>query len=366
MFDFTFHPHADYLAHKADIDAAIRRVLDSGHHILGPEVAAFEREFAAEIGASQCIGVANGTDAVHLALRACGVGAGDAVVTVSHTAVATVAAIELAGARPVLVDVEADTFTLDPAKFEDTLRDTRAKAVVIVHLYGHPADPALVEIARRHGLRVIEDCAQCHLATRDGRTTGTWGDIAAFSFYPTKNLGAIGDGGGVVTNDAALAERVRELRQYGWKARYISDSAGMNSRLDELQAAILRVKLRTLAANNARRRALAALYTSGLEGSAFTPPPVRAGVEHAFHQYVIRAPRRDELLAALLARGVPAAIHYPQGVHTQPGYAGRIAIGAGGLPETDRACCEILSLPLHPHLGEEAVQHVLSQLHELG
>ena len=361
---FTFHPHADYLAHQAGIDAAIRRVLDSGHHILGPEVAAFESEFAAEIGAAHCVGVANGTDAVHLALRACGIGAGDFVATVSHTAVATVAAIELAGATPLLLDIEPVTFTIDPAKLETALTEhPGVKALVLVHLYGHPASMDCVEIARRHGLRIIEDCAQSHGAALDGCTTGTWADAAAFSFYPTKNLAAIGDGGAVVTGDEHIATQLRELRQYGWKQRYISDTTGMNSRLDELQAAILRVKLRTLSQNNQRRRELAAIYSKGLAGTPFITPVTRPGATHVFHQYVIRARNRDALLATLTQRGIPAAIHYPQPVHTQPAYAGRIP--HGDLSATEQACREILSLPLHPHLGEEAVRHVITTLLEL-
>ncbi len=363
---FTFHPHADYLAHKDAIDTAIQRVLASGHYILGPEVAGFEAEFAAAIGVDQCIGVGNGTDAIHLALRACGIGAGDKVVTVSHTAVATVTAIELAGAIPLLVDIDPATYTLDPQKLEATLRsNSGVKALVLVHLYGQPADPECVAIARRHGLRVIEDCAQAHGSAVAGRTTGTWGDLAAFSFYPTKNLGTIGDGGAVLTSDAELAARVRRLHQYGWKERYISYEPGLNSRLDELHAAILRAKLVTLRADNARRAELAAIYTRALSGTAYTPPAVPAGVTHVYHQYVIRAPRRDALLSALSARGIPAAIHYPQPVHLQPAYAGRIALGVGGLPATERACGEILSLPMHPHLGEDAVQYVLAALREL-
>ncbi|MEO6596183.1 MAG: DegT/DnrJ/EryC1/StrS family aminotransferase [Planctomycetota bacterium] len=363
---FTFHPHADYLAHQAAIDAAIQRVLASGHYILGPEVGAFEAEFAAAIGVEHCIGVGNGTDAIHLALRACGIGPGDTVITVSHTAVATVTAIELAGARPLLVDIDPGTFTLDPAKLEATLRNNPGcKALVLVHLYGRPAVPECVDIARRHGLRVIEDCAQAHGSAVAGRITGTWGDLAAFSFYPTKNLGAIGDGGAVLTRDAELAACVRRLHQYGWKERYISYEPGMNSRLDELQAAILRVKLTTLRDDNARRAQLAAVYTKALAGTVYTPPSVPEDVTHVFHQYVIRAPRRDALVAALLARGIPVAIHYPQPVHLQPAYAGRITLGAGGLPATERACGEILSLPMHPHLGEDAVHHVLAALRDL-
>ncbi len=361
---FTFHPHADYLAHQAGIDAAIRRVLDSGHHILGPEVAAFEKEFAEAIGAAHCVGVANGTDAVHLALRACGVGPGDVVATVSHTAVATVAAIELSGAMPLLVDIEPNTFTLDAEKLDAALTaNPGVKALVLVHLYGHPASMASVEVARRHGLRVIEDCAQCHGAALDGRTTGTWADAAAFSFYPTKNLAAIGDGGAVLTSNETIAGRLRELRQYGWKQRYISDSIGMNSRLDELQAAILRVKLTSLHASNQLRRELAAHYTAGLAGTPVTAPVTRAGAAHVFHQYVIRVPRRDELLTALNARNIPAAIHYPQPVHAQPAYAGRVP--HGDLSETERACREILSLPLHPHLSKDAVDFTINAVREL-
>lgn len=363
---FTFHPLADYLAHKVAIDAAIQRVLASGHYILGPEVGGFETEFAAAIGTAHCIGVGNGTDALHLALRACGIGAGDTVVTVSHTAVATVTAIELAGARPLLVDIDPATFTLDPAKFEATLRSNPGcKALILVHLYGRPAAPECVEIARRHGLRVIEDCAQSHGAAVAGRTTGTWGDIAAFSFYPTKNLGTIGDGGAVLTDDAGLAAAVRRLHQYGWQERYISQEPGLNSRLDELHAAILRVKLTTLRADNARRAELAAIYTQALLGTAYTPPVVPEGFSHVYHQYVIRAPRRDALMADLQARGIPTAIHYPQPVHLQPAYAGRIALGAGGLGVTERAATEITSLPMHPHLGEDAVRHVVAALREL-
>lgn len=360
---FTFHPHADYLAHQVAIDAAMRRVLDSGQYILGPEVGAFEAEFAAAIGSEHCIGVGNGTDAIHLALRACGVAPGDTVITVSHTATATVTAIELAGARALLVDIDPATFTLDPAKLEATLRrHPECRALVLVHLYGRPADPDCVDIARRHGLRVVEDCAQAHGAAVAGRTTGTWGDVAAFSFYPTKNLSAVGDGGAVATSDAELAAHVRRLHQYGWRERYVSDEPGLNSRLDELQAAILRVKLPALRADNARRAQLAAIYTRSLAGTAYVPPSVSEDVTHVFHQYVIRAPRRDALLADLLARGIPAAIHYPRPVHLQPAYAGRVGIGVGGLVATERASGEILSLPMHPHLGEDAVHHVLAAL----
>ncbi len=365
---FLPQPIAEYRAHKSEIDEAIQRVLESGRYILGPEVEAFEREFAEQLGAARAVGVANGTNALELALRALGIGAGDTVLTVSFTAVATVAAIELVGARPLLVDIDPATFTLDQNRLVETIEQNKSaqlKAIIVVHLYGHPANlAAILDIAGRYGLRVIEDCAQSHGASVAGRATGTWGDLAAFSFYPTKNLGAIGDGGAVVTNDAQLADRVRHLREYGWKQRYVSDVPGMNSRLDELQAAILRVKCQQLRHNNHRRRELAAVYSAGLAGASVRVPTVQSGMEHAFHQYVIRAPRRDALMAFLQGRGVPVAVHYPQPVHSQPAYRDRLPLGAGGLAESERACREVLSLPLHPHLAEESVRYAIQQITE--
>jgi dTDP-4-amino-4,6-dideoxygalactose transaminase len=241
-------PGAGYAAHRTEIDEAIRKVLEGGRYILGEEVEAFEREFAAFVSAGHAIGAGSGTEALHLALRACGVERGDTVATVSHTAVATVAAIELAGAKPLLVDVDASTFTMDPDHLQQALerlssRGQRAKALIPVHLYGLPCDmPRIMEIARIHGARVVEDCAQSHGAAIGARMTGTWGDAAAFSFYPTKNLGAFGDGGAVVTSDPQVASRAQLLRQYGWRRRYVSEVAGWNSRLDEMQASILRVE----------------------------------------------------------------------------------------------------------------------------
>ncbi len=368
---FPFQPVAEYRAYQAAIDAAMQRVCKSGNYILGPETSAFENEFAAWIageGNAHCVGVANGTDALVLALLALGIGAGDTVITVSHTAVATVAAIELAGAEPLLVDIDPAMFTLDPQKLADTVRDHPArkfKAVIPVHLYGQPADmPAILAVAQQHGLRVIEDCAQSHGATVGGKATGTFGDAATFSFYPTKNLGAIGDGGAVVTHDAALTGRIRELRQYGWRSRYISDTTGMNSRLDELQAAILRAKLPHLRADNQRRRDLAALYGKHIANPTVTLPPVSLGAAHIYHQYVVRSSKRDALMASLKSHGVPTAIHYPQPVHTQPAYCGRIAHGAGGLAESERACREVLSLPMHPQLTDEAVIFAAQKISE--
>jgi dTDP-4-amino-4,6-dideoxygalactose transaminase len=363
---FPFQPVAEYRALKREIDGAIERTLEGGQYVLGAEVDAFEREFAAAIGAAHAVGVGSGTDALVLALRALGIGTGDTVITVSHTAVATVAAIELAGATPLLVDIDPTSFTIDVNKLADTLSrpsEHRVKAILPVHLYGHPAEMgAILALGRQHGLRVVEDCAQAHGAIVDGRKAGTLGDIAAFSFYPTKNLGAIGDGGAIVSSDTQLAARVRELRQYGWRQRYISELPGMNSRLDELQAAILRVKLRHLDLDNARRGALAEIYGGQLRGSAVKPPAVRPGARHVFHQYVVRASKREALSEWLHSHAVPTAVHYPLPVHAQPAYLGRVALGAGGLEESERACREVLSLPMHPYLSDEAVTYAAQQV----
>jgi len=354
-------PKAGYLAHQAEIDSAIQRVLNSGWYILGREVESFEQEFAAYIGVHNAIGVASGTDALELSLRACGVGLGDLVFTVSHTAVATVAAIELAGATPVLVDIDPVTYTMDPNCLEDALARPPAgkpKAVIPVHLYGHPADmPSILKLANRHGLYVIEDCAQSHGATLDGRMTGAWGDIAAFSFYPTKNLGALGDGGMVVTDNPALAERVRLLQQYGWRERYISDIPGGNSRLDELQAAILRVKLRGLDKGNMRRQSLAQTYNALLADVGLTLPEVRSGVTHVYHQYVVRLPQRDALRTYLRQAGIGTLIHYPAPVHLQPAYKGRLSLVAP-LSWTEQVAKQILSLPMYPQLSDDQARRV--------
>lgn len=363
------NPRAGYLAAKAEIDTAVARVLDGGWYILGQEVAAFEAEFAAYIGASHAIGVANGTDAIVLALRGLGIGPGDAVATVSHTAVATVAAIEMTGATPVLIDIEEDGFTLDPAELEAALSGSTCgacppvRAVVAVHLYGQAADiERIAALAGRHGAKLVEDCAQAHGARWNGRRLGTFGDAAAFSLYPTKNLGALGDGGIVTTGDAALAERIGALRQYGWRARYVSDIVGINSRLDELQAAILRVRLRRLDAENARRRAIAAVYDAALDGLEPIRPWRRPGAEHVFHQYVLRCPDRDGLQARLRAAGIGTNVHYPVPVHLQPAYRGRLATGPGGLGRTEAAAAAVLSLPMFPQLSDGAVEAVCDAL----
>ena len=355
-------PKANYLVHKEEIDQAIHRVLDSGWYILGQEVAAFEQEFAHYLGVGHAIGVASGTDALEIALRACGVGMGDAVITVSHTVVATVAAIELVGATPVLVDIDPQTFTLDPNRLEEAIsqhQGNRLKAIILVHLYGHPAEmPAIMDIARRHDLYVIEDCAQSHGAAIQGRKAGAWGDLAAFSFYPTKNLGALGDGGAVVTDDSHLAQKVRLLREYGWQQRYISDLAGMNSRLDEIQAAVLRVKLQYLDQENAQRRQLAEIYNDMLSATPLILPQTHPDVDSVYHQYVVKSRERDLLKEFLKANSVGTLIHYPIPVHRQPAYQDRVSIGSGGLPETERVCQEILSLPMYPQMTSEQAHRV--------
>ena len=356
------NPLAQYRAHKAEIDAAVLRVLESGRYILGEEVRQFEGEFGAFVGVPHAIAVASGTDALQIALSACGIGAGDEVITVAHTAVATVAAIELCAATPVLVDIEPDYFTMDSKALEAAVTP-RTKVILPVHLYGQPADLGpILEVARRHGLRVIEDCAQAHGAVYAGRRVGTWGDLGCFSFYPTKNLGAMGDGGIIVTADPGLAERVRLLREYGWAERYVSRLPGLNSRLDELQAAILRVKLGHLDADNARRARLAALYGEALSETGLGLPRCRPGVTHVYHLYVVRANRRDALQGFLASRQIGALIHYPVPVHMQPAYRDRLR-GADRLPESERAAREVLSLPIYAEMLEDDVQAVVKAVH---
>lgn len=352
------NPRAQYLSYKNEIDEVISKVLDKGRYILGDEVDAFESEFAAYAGTRYGIGVGSGTEALHVALRACGVGEGDEVITVSHTAVATVAAIELCGARPVFIDIERDYFTMDPQRLADAITP-KTKAVIPVHLYGQPADlTAITEIGHKSGIRVIEDCAQAHGALYHGKRVGSWGDMACFSFYPTKNLGAIGDGGIIVTNDPELAKRGRLLREYGWTGRYVSDIPGWNSRLDEIQAAVLRVKLKRLDSDNASRIHLASRYHKGLSNTGLATPKVRPETEHVYHLYVIRSPERDTLQACMKAHNVGTLIHYPVPVHLQPAYRGRL-LCVGDLSETEQAAREVLSLPMYPELSLSDVHRVI-------
>jgi dTDP-4-amino-4,6-dideoxygalactose transaminase len=348
------NPKAQYLAHKQEIDDAVRRVLESGWYILGDEVRAFEEEFAAYLGVSHSIGVGSGTEALHLALAACGIGHGDEVVTVSHTAVATVAAIELAGAKPVFVDIDPVTYTLDPELLEKGIT-SKTKAVIPVHLYGHPAPMEdILAITRENGLCVIEDCAQAHGAMYRGKRVGSFGDMACFSFYPTKNLGALGDGGAVVTSDPKLAEKARLLREYGWAERYVS-------RLDEVQAAILRVKLRYLDEDNGARTRLADLYVKGLLETGLVLPRVRERAGHVYHLFVVGAQDRDRLLEYLHSQNIGAAVHYPVPVHMQAAYS---HLDVRRLPETERVARQILSLPMYPEMTEIEVRSVIKAVRE--
>lgn len=352
-------PLAQYRAHEAEVRAAIARVLDSGGYILGEEVELFERAFAVYCGVTQAVGVGSGTDALILALKALDIGPGDEVITVSHTAVATAAAIIACGATPVLVDVDPAYYTIDPAAVEAAITP-RSKAVIAVHLYGQPAAiDDIVAVARAHGLFVVEDCAQAAGAGYRERCIGAIGDIGCFSFYPTKNLGAVGDGGMVVASDDALASRVRRLRQYGWDDERVTHEAGVNSRLDPLQAAVLAAKLPHLDADNARRTAIAALYNEGLADLPLELPADRPEGAHAYHLYVVQCDERERLKAHLAADGVGSAIHYAVPVHRQAGYADKSLVSQRGLAVTDRLVGRILSLPMYPELSEREIDRVI-------
>jgi dTDP-4-amino-4,6-dideoxygalactose transaminase len=339
-----------HAAQEGDVRAALERVLARGWFILGPEVEAFEREFAQACGVSHGVGVANGTDALELALRALGVGPGHEVVTVANAGGYSTTAIRAAGAQPVYVDVEPRSLNMDAAALAAALTP-RTRAVVVTHLYGRMADlPLLLEVANRAGVPLIEDCAQAHGAAREGRPAGSWGAAGCFSFYPTKNLGAVGDGGAVVTSDAVLAGRVRRLRQYGWSERYRSAQAGgRNSRLDEMQAAVLRAKLPHLPAFNARRRAIARAYQEALRGAPLELPE-NTGEDYVAHLYVVRTPRRDALRAALAAKGIIAEVHYPVPDHWQEPWRAPVV-----LPVTEQAAREVLTLPCFPEMTDEEV-----------
>jgi dTDP-4-amino-4,6-dideoxygalactose transaminase len=355
-------PLAQYRAHQAPIQSAINRVLDSGIYILGAEVESFERAFAEFCGGGHAVGVASGTDALILALKALGVGPGDEVITVSHTAVATVAAILANGAVPVLVDIDNIHWTLDPAAL-DRAATPRSKAVIAVHLYGQAADlDPILNFTRQRKLFLIEDCAQASGACYHGRRLGSIGDIGCFSFYPTKNLGAIGDGGIVLTPERKIAERVRRLRQYGWDDARETHEAGLNSRLDPLQAAILHAKLPHLDADNARRAEIARRYERGLRDLPITTPKQRADTQHVYHLYVIACAQRDALMKYLAERQIGCAIHYPVPVHRQQGYAERVAAPTGGLTVTEHICQQIMSLPLYPELSDADVDRVIAAI----
>jgi dTDP-4-amino-4,6-dideoxygalactose transaminase len=355
-------PRAGYDSRREEIGAAVRRVFESGHYILGQEVRGFEQAFASYLGVEHAVGVNSGTDALTLTLTALGVGPGDEVITVSHTALATVAAVLASGATPVLVDVDPEYWTIDPAAVQRAI-SARTKAIVPVHLYGAPADlSALLAIADAAGVPVVEDCAQATGASYQGRRVGTRGRAGCFSFYPTKNLGALGDGGAVVTADAALAERIRRLRQYGWDDQRQTVAPGVNSRLDEMQAAILSVKLPTLDADNERRRVLADRYRQRLARLPLLLPREPEQSRHVYHLFVVVSAERDRLQRKLAESGVGAGVHYPIPAHRHNGYDERCRVADGGLPNTDRLAASVLSLPMYPELEIEAVDQVCAAL----
>lgn len=348
---------AAYRELKTDIDAAVARVLESGWYILGPEVEAFEADWAAWCGAEHAVGLANGLDALILALRALEVGPGDEVIVPSNTYIATWLAVSAVGARPVPVEPDPATHNIDPARIAPAITP-RTRVILPVHLYGQPADmDPILEIARAHGLAVVEDAAQAHGARYRGRRLGAHGDIVCWSFYPGKNLGALGDGGAVTTNRADLADRVRVLRNYGSRVKYVNEVRGVNSRLDPLQAAVLRVKLPHLDAWTDRRRALAAAYQAGLADAGLILPHVPDWADPAWHLYVVRAPDRDALQARLTAAGVGTLIHYPIPPHCQAAYA-ELGLAPEALPLARQLAGEVLSLPIGPHLAREDAEAV--------
>jgi dTDP-4-amino-4,6-dideoxygalactose transaminase len=353
-------PSASYQAHKSEIDQAVKRVLDSGWYVLGTEVDAFEEEFVSFHGKDfHAVGVANGTDAIALCLRGLGLGIGDEVITPSHTAVATVAGIEQAGCKPIFADIDPNTRCIAPKSIDERVTPN-TRAIMPVHIYGQPAEMhRILKIAKTHNLAVVEDCSQAHGAEIDGQKVGTFADIAAYSCYPTKNLGGTGDGGVILCRSKEFAEKIKSLRQYGWNEERESIIPGFNSRLDELQAAILRVKLQHLADDNAKRRAIALRYNAAFKDLPVTLPALAETQLHAMHLYVIECDRRNEFLKYLRSNQIGASLHYPLAAHQHTAYAHRIR-GGDNLPATDLFYQRNLTLPMYPELTNDAVEHIIT------
>lgn len=352
---------AQYDSIKPEIDAAIQRVLDHTQFIEGPEVAAFEAAFANACGAPHAVGVASGTAAIDLALRVLGIGPGDEVITTPHTFIATVEPVRDVGATPVFVDIDLGTYNIDPGKIEDAITE-HTRALMPVHLYGQPADMLpILDIARRHDLRVIEDAAQAHGATYHDQHVGLWGDIGTFSFYPAKNIGAYGDAGAIVTRDAALAKRLRMLRNHGRTEKYVHAMHGLGERLDALQAAILAVKLTRLEAWTTRRRQIADIYRVQLNDLPLILPQELDGASHVYHQFVIRTERRDALRAHLRDAGVGTGIHYPLPLHLQPALED-LGYQEGDFPVTEQVADTVLSLPVYPELTSGQIDAIVSAI----
>jgi dTDP-4-amino-4,6-dideoxygalactose transaminase len=352
---------APYQELQSEIDSAIKRVLSSGWYILGEEVESFEREYAAYCEAKYCVGLANGLDALHLALIALGVGSGDEVIVPANTYIATWLAVSQCGAIPVPVEPDPLTFNIDPSRIEAAIT-RRTKVILPVHLYGQPADlDPILAVARKHGLKVLEDAAQAHGARYKGKRIGAHGDVVAWSFYPGKNLGAMGDGGAITTDDPALAERINVLRNYGSRTKYVNEVKGYNSRLDSLQAAILRVKLKHLDDWSGRRKAVADRYLHGLAGAALKLPSVPEWADPAWHLFVVQHKERDRLQKALANAGIGTLIHYPIPPHLQGAYA-EMGLARGDFPisESEHDC--VLSLPMGPHFSESDINVVIESL----
>jgi dTDP-4-amino-4,6-dideoxygalactose transaminase len=353
--------HAQYRSIASDVTGAMMRVVERGDYILGDDVRLFEQDFAKYIGTSEAIAVGSGLDALELALRAYGIGSGDEVITAANTFIATVLAIMATSARPILVDVNRETYNIDPVAIESAITP-RTKAIMPVHLYGQPADmQPILEIARKHGLVVVEDAAQAHGARYDGRRAGALGHAAGFSFYPAKNLGAYGDGGMVVTDDAAAAEKIRRFRNYGQRVKYEHPEIGTNSRLDTIQAAVLRVKLPHLDRWNAARGEHAASYNALLAGTSIVLPKTAQKCTHVYHVYVIQLDRREEVQKALTAQGIGTGIHYPIPIHLQEACAS-LGYRKGDFPVTESAASRILSLPMYPEMTTEQCEFVADEL----
>jgi dTDP-4-amino-4,6-dideoxygalactose transaminase len=356
------NPQAQYNSYKKKIDEAIQNVLSGNQFILGKNVSSFEEEFAKYIGVGHVIGVGSGTDAIYLALRALSIGPDNEVIAPSHTAVATIAAIEMAGAIPVLVDIDPVYYTISPEAIKKAIT-RRTRAVIAVHLYGQPANmEEILGVAKKHDLKVIEDCAQAHGAVYKKKKVGSIGDVGCFSFYPTKNLGALGDGGALSTSNSTVASRISRLRQYGWNKNKLSEEPGWNSRLDELQAAVLRVKLPNLDADTEKRMVIAQKYTEIFQGLPITTPTVRDQCHHVYHLYVIAVNKRNELVKFLKNNDIIAGVHYPTPVHKMPAYSNRAP--KDNLIQTNKLADRVISLPIYPELTIAEQDMVISTIRE--
>ena len=350
-----------YFAYKDEIDAAVHRVLESGYYASGSETRAFEQEWAAYCLKARCVALGNGTTSLNLALRSLGVGPGDEVITVAFTLSATLDAIVELGATPVLVDVDAYTYTMDASQVGAKITP-RTKAILPVHIYGHPADmDSILAIASSRGLPVVSDACEAHGTLYKGRPVASLGTASCFSFYPTKNLGGLGDGGGVVTDEEALVGQLEMLRNHGWRPRFHSMVSSLNSRMDEVNAAVLRTKLPHLAAWNARRSAIAARYDEALRGTSITPSPKAAWAEPSYYLYVVRTAERDRLRAALTEAAIDTDVHWPEPLHVQPGFAG-LGYGRGSLPVTEQLCDQVVTLPMFPELSDAEVGRICETL----